>query len=1356
MTAENILRVPIRVDALYVDTTTLELGLPMADFSQLPYNISNGTHNKGTPNLAEFAFNKALGRADGVPGGLPFPKGLHLHWALPDALTTGHHRAERTKFPPVPNRWLVRRLDHIGTLQKSWIVESDFLHPLDDTGKPIVNPANGVTAWPNDKPITFPTKRHQTPNDKAGAAFRYMGRSMLLSDWQKHNESTAEFLNQDAHSNYKLTALGYGEPAFAAYYPNCYSVFGFCDVDPEPATSYEYQVIGWLNEANLDPLQSAEFAGLNTDADRYSALEQEYRWLVTKDDSQKPFPKLIVCYASLIVTPNEVKHWTSTEKVDLAIGNTGGESLSALVADACAKQSADKPIIEDQLEAINVAAALQGIEVDYKARFAQTRHQRGFRGVASGSRWAVLPRDSQQNTAAKTAAQNATQPALPDRVAHALDALNTAQEAYDMAQQEIVELRYQTFCDWHHYLEAVYSNTEPLAPFRLQSSNLSTFIQSQDIKLLKAKTEAAGTLVLGEKTATAIGPNETTTLILSTNALEPKNPANDNFAVQVILRLSTLIDTLFDAQVHNKFEIVNQAAEHFWRPTEPVALLSGPVAVSTARHGEDGDLSCAVLNVPDAPGSDDFINAVGALKPSGPSPVQSTSPWHPIILEWNVSVKPLQTGRIASVLTNGKFDYGSAFITESFKLSENNPDFDPAANLSTLNSNVYDGRCLITPAAGTQLDTNLRTYLLKVTLDDCRDRAAVNESDYVNRLIGWYQTKHSATPPAKDSEKAAWLRQQKPFAADKKDANGNSVLLPVDELSTFYRDKPVNGENKTVGNSWTDTQKAQDPVYSAIRALDHLQGKPVLSQALGGFNAALMTRNQVLQIPIEDPMNADTILTTAVAGAVGPRHPMAPMPGLVFNPIRSGILSLDGLRLIDTFGQQWNAAITEVVTSNSLSNPNAPNQIYLPPRLSAPSRLNFRWLAALSGEGGADEVEMNSAPATTPVCGWLLPNNFDSSVMVYDNTGRALGSINSMAEWVAAPGNDDRIGAGEIPNPHLRRLVRRLIVGLTMSTGDVTIRQHFLQSFLSVLDSSLEAIEPANFAQHESLALLMGRPIAVVRARVDLQLMGQTMDREPVADRTIPGGQAWQLKKTSLWQAFANQDWDVLAYDWANYYGCSYLDIPNGSCDFLTPISNYSRTTHGFEKVVMPLRLGEHQLLNDGLVGFWEETDDGELDNVFHAPQTLKDVEILDDVIYQPGRTYPCIRPHDDKQNDNLRLTLDADPRALTILMDPRGVVHATSGILPVSQMEIPSTHYADALKSMGVTFRVSPLLTDAEELHAALPKEPGYKWSWVYKASADTWKETATIADATEQAHFFKPPKIVEGWLKLTPDDKE
>ena len=1359
-----ILRVPIRIDGLYVETETLELGLPMANFSKLPYNVSNGTFNSDFPNLAEIAFNAELGQANGVTGkGLFFPKGLHLHWALPDALTTGHHRhGERTKFPPVPNRWLVRRLDHAGTLQKSWIVESDFLHPFDKYGKPTVEPPNGITAWPKNQPITFPTKRHELSKGAGGAAFRFMGHSLLLSDWLHRKENTGDYLNQDANSRYKLTALGYGEPAFAAYYPNCYSVFGFCDIDPDPATSYEYQVIGWFNEVDLDPLQSPDFAGLESDAARYDALQQEYRWSVTQDDRQKSFPQLTVCFASLTITPNNVKPWQSQGAVDLAIGNTGGEALSALLADEVAtpQQSDDKITIEDQLEAMNVAAALQGVEVDYKAHFFQTRHQRGFRGVAGGSRWAVLPNRPKPDSAAD-ATQDAVPP-LPDSVAHALDALNVAQEAYDMAQQEIVELRYQTFCDWHKFLVAFYSDKQSLVPFTRQSSNLADFINQQDLTLLNEKVGKAGKLVLEKDTATAEGKT-TTTLILATNALEPKNPSNDTFAVQVILRLNALINTLFETQIHDEFEIVNQPAEHFWRPNEPVVLLSGPVAVSTARHGDDGDLPCAVLDLPGAPGTEAFINAVGTLKPSNPNDpgiqTQSSSPWHPIILEWSVQVSPVSTGRTPNHNTDNKtLDYEASFISASFNLNENQPDFDLPKSLDLHSSNTYQGRCLMTPAASTQLDTNLRTFLIKTTLDDCRDRTA-KEPDYVNRLIAWYLTKHNVTPPAKDSEKGPWLKQQKPFVEDKKDANGNPVLFPVAELETFYSNKPVaGGANHTVGNSWDHTQQAQDPIYSAIRALSQLEGKLVLSQALGGFNAALITRNQVLQIPIEDPMGADDDLTAAVAAAVGPRHPMAPVSGNVFNPIRSGTLSLAGLRLMDTFGQQWNASLAgaNVVTSNSLSNPYEKNQIYLPPRLSAPARLNFRWLAAMSGQNETDEVEMNSAPATTPICGWLLPNNFDNSVMVYDTTGVALGSINTLAEWTPAPGGNDRISAAEIPNPHLRRLVRRLIVTDAMPQDQITIRQHFLEGFLSTLDSSIEAIEPADFAQHEALALFMGRPIAVVRARVDLQLMGQTMDRETFDDPTIRGGHAHRLRKSRYWQAFAAQDWDVFAYDWGQFYGCSYDEIENQKCLFNNKGLNYARTTHGFEKVVIPMRLGEHQLLNDGLVGFWEETAAGELNNVFHAPQTLKDVEITDDVIFKPGRTTPCIRPYADGMNDNLSVTLEDDPLALTILMDPRGVIHATSGILPVHKLEIPPAYYAHALKSMGVTFRVSPLVTDAEQLHAALPKEAGYVWSWITKTNVNTWEETAAITDATEQAHFFKPPKIVEGWLKLTPRDEE
>jgi hypothetical protein len=1374
----SLLRVPIRVDALYVPKEQ-EFARSMADFSLLPCKLSNGsTLNADTPNLAEAAFVPTLGLAPDEHGtALPFPQGLHLHWALPDALATGYHRDGKTQFPAVPNRWLVRRLDDKGSCQREWIVESDFLHPCDkQTGEPTYLPPPldagvPIAGWPGGKPITFPTWRRDT----TGAAFRYMGRTLLLQDWLQKKTEGAEYLNQDDKAPYQLTAIGYGEPAFAAYYPNCYSVFGLCDVDPriKPVARYEYQVIGWYQEASLDPLQSEKFTKLASDADRYAALEAEYHWFVGTADKNQAFPAGTACYASLTLTPGKVVPWSSDTPIKIAIGNTGGEALAALLADELGGAD-QKAAIENQLEAMNLASVLQGVAVDYPAHFAQARHRRGFRGVQGGHHWAVLPATTKFASAAQAtqaAVDTVPQPPLPDPVAHALDALNAAQEAYDMTQQEIVELRYQTFCDWHKFMVAYYSDDDDvgLRPFRHQSAALKSFIARGPLALLKDKIDLVGTLA-------NLSTNPDGTLDLRTSMLTPPQPAKVTLAAQVILRLKALADTLTDGEL-TEFAIARRPAEPFWRPREPVVLLAGPVAIATPRHGEDGDLACAVLDLPDAPApaTAAFIDAV--VKPLTDDPsilTQKDAPWHPIILEWSVSMQPVDVGRRPNPAIPDTLDYDPSFLANSFDLGENAPDVSPRATYSVRErANSYGGRCVMTAAAGTQLDGSLRAYLGTATLHDCRDPTATlydpatkQASPYLGRLVDWYVKKpgHRITPPAADADTVAWARQQKTFSfADEihKDAGGNALPLPVAVVRDWYAGKPLAEADKTIGQA-DAARQAQDPFYSAIRALALVEGRPVLSQALGGFNAALMTRRQVLQIPIEDPMaEADPGFISAVAQAVGRQHPLSPLADNVFCPIRAGRMMLEGLRLLDTFGQQWNAPVRDarLVTSAGLVDPKlGGGAIYLPPRFSLPVRLNFRWLAGLSGEDGADEVEMNSAPATTPICGWLLPNNFDNSLMVYDNTGKALGSIDILAEWMPAPGNRDRIAAAEIADPHLRRLVRRLTIDAA-TPGDVAdVRRKFLKAFITTLDSAFEAIEPASFAQHAALALLIGRPVAVARATVDLQLMGQPTQAQTAADPTGHTKTIRLSKSRDRWNAFADQNWTVFAYDWGSFYGGGYDAIMDESAAFTAPPpAGYARTTHGFEKVVVPLRLGEHQLLDDGLVGFWKETAAGELDNVFHAPQTLESLKIDDDqVIFKDGCTNPCIRAYKPGVTDNLTLTLQDDPLALTLLVDPRGVVHASCGLLPVSKLEIPPAYHADVLKRMGVTFRVSPLITDTEQLHAALPKEAGYAWSWVAKRDGSTWEETATIAEATEHAHFFKPPKIVEGWFKLTPTDKE
>ena len=320
----------------------------------------------------------------------------------------------------------------------------------------------------------------------------------------------------------------------------------------------------------------------------------------------------------------------------------------------------------------------------------------------------------------------------------------------------------------------------------------------------------------------------------------------------------------------------------------------------------------------------------------------------------------------------------------------------------------------------------------------------------------------------------------------------------------------------------------------------------------------------------------------------------------------------------------------------------------LPPRLVQPARLNFRWLSA-----SRDDQEMNDHPATTPVCGWLLPNNLDDSLMIYDNRGRALGSIDEGARWRPAPGSQDPVELDEIPNPHLKQMV----VYLLGRGAD------FLQDFISALDNALENIEPENFSHHQDVALLMGRPVALARASVNLELWGRPAVHEG-------------------WNSF-RQD-----------------------------MRRNARDTNGFDHVRFPVRIGEYRQFNDGLAGYWKETDAGYEGDIFYAPQSDR---------IEDGH----IKTHADDPMTVFQ-TVDSPPQILSMLIDPRGSVHATSGIVPIKSISIPPDQYTDALASIEITFLSAPILTDARKLRMPLPAEPGYEWSWL-QMEGGQWTEITT-----------------------------
>jgi hypothetical protein len=106
-------------------------------------------------------------------------------------------------------------------------------------------------------------------------------------------------------------------------------------------------------------------------------------------------------------------------------------------------------------------------------------------------------------------------------------------------------------------------------------------------------------------------------------------------------------------------------------------------------------------------------------------------------------------------------------------------------------------------------------------------------------------------------------------------------------------------------------------------------------------------------------------------------------------------MSISYLEIVDVFGQRMQLlnqpaepiqAIAALPLQPDAADTANAGKIFLPPRLLPPTRLWFRWPSAAFNPApriapviGGDFVEMNTHPATTPVCGWVVPNHLDLS-----------------------------------------------------------------------------------------------------------------------------------------------------------------------------------------------------------------------------------------------------------------------------------------------------------------------------------------------------------------------------------------
>ena len=217
------------------------------------------------------------------------------------------------KFPLIPNRWLVQRiLCEPNTREASvraWVVESDYRYGIREEGLSDVK-----QKAKKEGAISIPIF-------DALPLFDYLGKKFDYPDWQEGKYQARRV---------ESTALGYGDPAFAAYYPACKSVLGFHDPlsDVQPDTTLAYFVVGWYSDPGKDILRCSDMEELN--------------W-TCPPPSADSYPIQTLCHGSIYDIQWRRKGGASEKyrskipfldekNCTVAIGNTSAEGMAALLA----------------------------------------------------------------------------------------------------------------------------------------------------------------------------------------------------------------------------------------------------------------------------------------------------------------------------------------------------------------------------------------------------------------------------------------------------------------------------------------------------------------------------------------------------------------------------------------------------------------------------------------------------------------------------------------------------------------------------------------------------------------------------------------------------------------------------------------------------------------------------------------------------------------------------------------------------------------------------------------------------------------------------------------------------------------
>lgn len=975
------LLVPIYMEALVV-TETQEMVDLRPDFSSFPGKIL------GT----SFA-------PDPLDRKLKIEPGIHLHWALPAELTHGFQRQDKNggeiDFYRAPNRWFVMRIpsdmEENQELAKAWILESDYLDKKDGTNNWLTQDIQGKF---------FGAK---------------IGKAFELKTWQEGQHGRESI----------LTAVGPGNPAFAAFYPACKNVFGFHDplltrYDPPTridSGTFSYLVAGWYSQPEYDPLNpEGNWYGkdpLDPELKNERLEELKSNWqLSQKTDSKLDYPTATICHAILfdVKWESDGEHQSGVldAYINVAIGNTASEALSALIgARSQNGQNVETLLSAFQYGTLSDPHALPGvIEIDAEI------HRRGFHPVKGGTRWAIQKAENQR--AYSQSRKDHIKP-FPDseEVKSDFEDLNKSQREFDRLSRKLVSLQWEYYSKWF----------KSKSPEYQKELKLDKVLEGQINKTVE-DINAACNKILEQK-----------------QEIEGSEQFTGN---------------------NHDYELIEVEKPWFWLPNDPVILLAGPGVEPSDKYSRAEStegIKCCILDQVLSSMSFDFQDG-GVLKPTN----------------------------------DGKYLVDSKVIGQKFPFPQkqmSEPTF-PSDEVQALFYEVLF----------------LKPTMAKTIASEAYEQAGYNPENYPHLVEDLTEDiksvqKYLTRPPR--FEIRSWEQAWSPLFMIW-EAEWSSTYTKPDQfrLAEHWEfdntiDYKLSKEKKNQ-QAQLQTYKGWAPLDPSLprRLEERLKKVPdlakrfgewnLLAQSLSGFGSSLIMREQTLQMP---PLTDDQMIDEKVLNLIGGVMDCSPMIGALdakgFFPIRSGLVRIKNLWIVDAYGQARKVIDDKEKTTPSITVSEnfkglvecSDQWVPLPPRIMQPARLSYHWVSATD-----QDKETSSDPDTSPVCGWIVPNHFDKSLMVFDCNGKIQGQLQAIENetrvvwWI--PGSTNQDENIVLNNPYLQDFITNL-----KETGIKA-----LKGLLNLIDSISLCITSAGIRQVQSLSVLVGQPLALVRASLTVELDG--------------------------------------------------------------------------------------------------------------------------------------------------------------------------------------------------------------------------------------------------------------------------